>query len=105
MIGRLLASAAFAVALTGTAMAQMAAPPATNPPAPAASTGSGAMGAPTSLARQPAGKPAMGLSADRQTAQGAPQGTPKLNVAGQLNACEAKPISQRQACIAAATRM
>lgn len=103
MIGRLLASAAFAVALTGTAMAQMAAPPATNPPA--ASTGSGAMGAPTSLARQPAGKPAMGLSADRQTAQGAPQGTPKLNVAGQLNACEAKPISQRQACIAAATRM
>jgi hypothetical protein len=110
MIGRMLASAALAAALTGTAMAQMTAPPPTNPPAPAASTGSAASGAPMSLGRQPAvTKPATGLSADRQTAegqtaQGIPQGTPKLNVAGQLNACEAKPISQRQACIAAATR-
>lgn len=103
MIGRLLASAALTVALAGTAMAQMAAPPATNPPAPSSSATSspGAVGAPMRL-NQPASKP-------KQTAQGmpqaAPQGTPKLNAADQLNACEAKPISQRQACIAAATRM
>lgn len=103
MIGRLLASAALTVALAGTAMAQMTAPPATNPPAPSSPSGSGtgAMRAPMHL-NQPASK-------SKQTAQGAsqaaPQGTPKLNAADQLNACEAKPVSERQACIAAATRM
>lgn len=114
MIGRLLASAALTVVLGGTAMAQMAAPPPSNPPAPSSSApsssvtggsaGGGAMGAPMRLNQQ-ASKPNAGLSTNRQTAQGALPATPRLNAADQLNACEAKPINERQACINAATRM
>ena len=105
MIGRLLAAATLAVTLTGTAMAQMAAPPSTNPPAPAGANGASPMGAPTKLNHQPAAASSAksSLSGDRQTAQGRPPATPKLSVANQLNACESQPLNQRQACIKAAT--
>src|SRR5215472_12967915 len=99
MIGRLLVSAAFVVALSGTAMAQMTAPPASNPTA--SPSANDATGAPTSLTSQPS-QPAMsqrsmpgsastgtsGLSSNRQTAQGHEQ---ENGVADKLNACEAKP--------------
>ena len=132
MIGRLLASAAFAVALTGTAMAQMSAPPSSSP---SANDTSHATGAPTVTApsqsptgQSPTGQPTMGqramqdmkdaghkvksaftgdkskssgMSASKQTAQGHAQD----NVADKLNACEGKPMSERQSCIDAATRM
>jgi hypothetical protein len=118
MIGRLLASAAFAVALTGTApismaKAQMAAPPPANPSAsPSATDAGAATGAPTTFnSSQPSmgqrtmrnsGSTAPGLSSNRQTAQGHEQ---ENGVADKLNACEAKPMSERQACFSAATRM
>lgn len=126
MIGRLLASAAFAVALTGTAYigtagAQMSAPPSSSP---SANDASQATGSPTTVKpSQPSmGERAMqdmkdagqkvksafssdksksGMSATKQTAQGHEQD----NVADKLNACEGKPMSERQSCIASATRM
>ena len=113
MIGRLLASVAFVVALGGTALAQMAAPPASNPTAsPSGNDASRAVGAPTPLnSSQPAtSKPAAtsprsaaggGTSAAKQTAQGHEQ---ENGVADKLNACEAKPMTERQACFDAATR-
>lgn len=115
MIGRLLASAALAVALGGTAMAQMSPPPASNPPAgsnaapmnpgpatasPGAQNGGHTMSnstRPTPLGHQANGK--AGMSGDRQTAQGQ-----QNNVADKLNACEAKPMQERQSCINDATR-
>lgn len=117
MIGRLLAAAAFSAVLTGTALAQMAAPPASNPTAsPSANDASHAVGSPTPLnSSQPAtSKPApsnptmsqhsaagSGMSATKQTAQGHEQ---ENGVADKLNACEAKPMTERQACFDAATR-
>jgi hypothetical protein len=120
MIGRLLASAAFAVALSGTAListagAQMSAPPPTNPTAsPSAGDASHATAAPTSM-KPPASTKSMtsrhsaagsgpsgsGTSATKQTAQGHQQS----DVADKLNACENKPLPERQPCIDAATRM
>jgi len=117
MIGRLLVSAAFVVALSGTApinmaRAQMAAPPATNPTA--SPSANDATGAPKTLSPQPAqssmsqrttqGSASTGMSglnSNRQTAQGREESN---GVADKLNACEAKPMSERQACFDAATR-
>lgn len=140
MIGRLLASAAFAVALSGTAMAQMAPPPPANPgpsgemnsgPGKASpgelngghtlnnttntttdSTSAGQAGAgqgtrgPRALNAQPDGNRSSTagstMSNDRQTAQGQ---RGRDSVADKLNACEAKPLRERQACFDEATRM
>lgn len=117
MIGRLLAAAAFGAVMSTAALAQMSAPPATNPPANDAGASPSATGAPTSLNAQPsAGQSSLGqrtthggastgtsgLSSSRQTAQGHEQ---ENGVADKLNACEAKPMSERQACFDAATRM
>ena len=122
MIARLLAAAAFSAVLTTTALAQMAGPPANNPsadnsPANNAGASPSATGAPTSLSSQPATNGAQigqsqrpthgsastsGLSSSPQTAQGHEQ---ENGVADKLNACEAKPMSERQACFEAATRM
>ncbi len=113
MIGRLLAAAAFSAVLASTALAQMAAPPASNPTAsPSANDASHATGAPTSLNSSPAAtsKPAAsqhsaassGMNITKQTAQGHEQ---ESGIAEKLNACEAKPMTERQACFDAATRM
>jgi len=107
MIGRLFAAAAFTTVLSATALAQMAAPPPANPSASPSATG-----APTTLnssrpamgqrTMQGSGSIAPGLNSNRQTAQGHAQ---ENGVADKLNACEAKPMSERQACFDAATRM
>jgi hypothetical protein len=140
MIGRLLASAVFVVALGSTApiskaVAQMTAPPPASS-APAGTSGelnsgpgknspgvlngghtlNNANGRPTTLspsagqanARQSAtgpqanGRTGSTMSGDRQTAQGHEQ---ENGIAEKLNACEAKPMTERQACFDAATRM
>lgn len=120
MIGRLLASAALAAILSGAALAQMPPPPANPGPtgsssqmnsgnqtgashtgsggqaSPSTSSGGRASSGPTSLNHQANRNSTM--SSDRQTAQGRP------DVAEKLNACEAKPMKERQACIDEATR-
>ena len=135
MIGRLLASAALLVALAGTAMAQMTAPPPANPgpsgpnaapmnsgpgkASPGAlngghtlnnrthvgtnstSAGQAAASGPRSLHPEASRSSGSNMNSARQTAQGQGQN----NLADKLNACEAKPVSERQACISAATRM
>jgi hypothetical protein len=119
MIGRLLASAAFAVALgsaalIGTAAAQMAAPPPANPSAsPSANEASPATGAPMTMSpSQPAMSKPMKSQQSQHSAAGSgmttkqtAQGHEQSGVADKLNACENKPLAERQPCIDAATRM
>ncbi len=129
MIGRLLAAAAVTAVLTGTAMAQMAAPPPANP-GPNNNTNSGGQMSPgdrmgsggatgsqmggshmSKSPSSPSGTSSMGqanrkptsMSGNRQTAQ--TPGHQQDNIADKLNACESKPMSERQSCINDATRM